>query len=205
MNEHIAQLTKDYPRLESCASQIDQAFDCLAGCFRSGGKLLLAGNGGSAADCGHWAGELLKSFRSPRRLGGEDADKLGTGLADRLQGGLPAVPLPSLTEFATAWTNDCDPEYVFAQGVWALGNPGDTLAALSTSGNSNNILRAAETARAGGLKVLGLTGESGGGLAALCDVCIRVPKTQVHHVQQLHLPVYHCLCLMLEDEFFPDL
>ncbi|MBW7997913.1 MAG: SIS domain-containing protein [Candidatus Glassbacteria bacterium] len=203
MNEHIKQLTKDYPQLESCAAEIDSAFELLAGCFRSGAKLLLAGNGGSAADCGHWAGELLKGFRRRRPLGPKEVDMLGPELGKNIQGGLPAVPLPSLVSFATAWANDCAPEYVFAQGVWALGSEGDVFAGLSTSGNSANILRAAETAAARGIKVLGLTGADGGELAALCEVCIRVPESEVHRVQQLHLPVYHCLCLMVEDEFFP--
>ena len=203
MNEHIKQLTKDYPQLESCAAEIARAFELLAGCFRCGGKLLLAGNGGSAADCGHWAGELLKGFCSRRPLGPKEVDMLGPELGKNIQGGLPAVPLPSLVSFATAWANDCAPEYVFAQGVWALGSEGDVFAGLSTSGNSANILRAAETAAARGIKVLGLTGRDGGELAALCEVCIRVPESEVHRVQQLHLPVYHCLCLMVEDEFFP--
>jgi D-sedoheptulose 7-phosphate isomerase len=204
MNLHIAGLTADFPQLKPARDNILGAFEMLAATFRGGGKLLLCGNGGSAADCGHWAGELLKSFRSPRHLGDADRQKLGPELAGRLQGGLPAVPLPSLTEFATAWANDRDPEYVFAQGVWALGKPVDTLAAITTSGNSPNVIRAAETARAIGIKVLGLTGGSGGKLAALCDRCIRVPESEVYRIQQLHLPVFHCLCLMLEDEFFPE-
>lgn len=204
MNNHIGKVIEDYPALESCATEIQRAFELLASCFHSGGKLLLAGNGGSAADCGHWAGELLKSFRSPRRLSAEDAGKLGPELAKNLQGGLPALPLPMLVSFATAWANDCDPHYVFAQGVWALGVRGDLLAGLSTSANSVNIIRAAQAAGAKGMKVIGLTGADGGRLAGLCDVCIRVPESEVYRVQQLHLPVYHCLCLMLEDEFFPN-
>jgi D-sedoheptulose 7-phosphate isomerase len=204
MDKHIERLVTEFGQLGSCAGDIEAALGLIAGAIRSGGKLLLAGNGGSAADCGHWAGELLKSFNSPRRLRGAAAEKLGPNLAGKLQGGLPAVPLPSLTEFSTAWANDCDPEYMFAQGVWALGKPGDVLVAISTSGNSSNILRAAETAKAKEIKVLGLTGKGGGKLAGKCDVCISVPETEVHRAQQLHLPVYHCLCLMLEDEFFPE-
>ena len=204
MNLHLAQLTQDYPGLASCTAQIEKTYEILSTCFRSGGKLLLAGNGGSAADCGHWAAELLKSFCKPRRLGLYNAQSFSTSLAEKLQGALPAIPLPSLTEFATAWANDRDPEYVYAQGVLALGRAGDTLAALSTSGNSANILRAVETARSKGMKIIGLSGESGGELAVLCDECICVPEREVYRVQQLHLPVYHCLCLMLEDEFFPE-
>ena len=204
MNKHIESLIGECGQLEPCADSIERGYKLIAGAFRSGGKLLLAGNGGSAADCGHWAGELLKSFNNPRKLSGAAVEKLGPELAAKLQGGLPAIPLPSLTEFSTAWANDRDPEYVFAQGIWALGKAGDTLVAISTSGNSANILRTAETARAIGIKVLGLTGKSGGELAAKCDECISVPETEVYRVQQLHLPVYHCLCLMLEEKFFPE-
>ncbi len=204
MNQNIAKMIENFPALESCAGDVRRAFELLASCFHSGGKLLLAGNGGSAADCEHWAGELLKGFRNPRKLSGADTEKLGPQLAKKLQGGLPALPLPSLVSFATAWANDCDPHYVFAQGVWALGARGDVLAALSTSGNSANIVRAAQAAGARGLKVIGLTGGDGGALASLCGVCIRVPESEVYRVQQLHLPVYHCLCLMIEDEFFPN-
>ncbi len=204
MNNHIEQMVKDFSQLEPCGEDILRAFELLASCFHSGGKLLLAGNGGSAADCGHWAAELLKSFRNPRKPGAADAEKLGPELAGKLQGGLPAVPLPSLVSFSTAWNNDCDPQYVFAQGVWALGAQGDILVVLSTSGNSANVIRAAQAAGARGMKVVGLTGGDGGRLAGVCDVSIRVPEREVWRVQQLHLPVYHCLCLMLEDEFFPD-
>lgn len=204
MNEHIAQTVEDYPQLEPCAGDIASAFELLASCFRSGGKLLLAGNGGSAADCEHWAGELLKGFCSRRPLDEASMEKLGVELGGNLQGGLPAVPLPSLVSFSTAWANDCAPEYVFAQGVWALGAENDVLAALSTTGLSANILRAGQTAAARGMKVVGLTGKGGGELAGLCDVCIRVPESDVHRAQQLHLPVYHCLSLMLEKEFFPE-
>jgi D-sedoheptulose 7-phosphate isomerase len=146
---------------------------------------------------------LLKGFRSKRTLDQTQRNTLGAELAGKLQGGLPAVPLPSLMSFSTAWANDAAPEFVFAQAVWALGKQGDILAALSTSGDAANVIEAAKVAGAKGMKVIGLTGGSGGELAVLCEVCIRVPESEVHRVQQLHLPVYHCLCLMLEDEFFP--
>jgi D-sedoheptulose 7-phosphate isomerase len=204
MKNHIKQMLEDFPQLEPCGEDIQLAFESLVSCFSCGGKLLLAGNGGSAADCGHWAGELLKSFRNPRKPGASDAEKLGPELAGKLQGGLPAIELPSLVSFSTAWNNDCDPQFVFAQGVWALGAEGDILVALSTSGNSANVIRAAQAAGARGMKVIGLTGKGGGKLAALCDISIQVPESEVYRVQQLHLPVYHCLCMMLEDEFFPD-
>jgi D-sedoheptulose 7-phosphate isomerase len=204
MNNQIEQMLKDIPQLEPCGGDVQRAFESLAACFRGGGKLLLAGNGGSASDCEHWAGELLKSFRNPRLPGASDAEKLGPELAGKIQGGLPAIPLPSLVSFSTAWNNDCDPEFMFAQGVWALGAENDILVALSTSGNSANVVRAAQAAVARGMKVIGLTGEGGGRLAELCEVSIKVPECEVYRVQQLHLPVYHCLCMMLEDEFFPN-
>lgn len=202
INRHVTELLSRYPELDACAGDIQDAFEALRGCFRSGGKVLLCGNGGSAADCEHWSAELMKGFVSRRPLTDEWRSKLGEELGGRLQGGLPAIPLPSLTSLATAFANDVDPELVFAQGVWALGREGDLLVGISTSGNSRNVLRAAETARARGLVTVGLTGADGGRLAGLCDVTVRVPEESVHKVQQYHLPVYHCLCLMLEDEFF---
>lgn len=202
MNPHIGELLRSNPALESCHVDIERAFELLRDCFRSGGKVLLCGNGGSASDCEHLSGELLKGFLSKRPLDLKWRERLGESLAGKLQGALPAIPLTGFHAFSTAFGNDVDPEYSFAQLVWALGRPGDVLVAISTSGNSRNVNHAARTAAAVGMGVLGLTGESGGELAALAPVCIRVPEKRVHLVQQLHLPVYHCLCLMLEDDFF---
>ncbi len=181
---------------------IAQAFALLGGCFAGGGKLLLCGNGGSAADAEHWSGELLKGFKSLRPLPEPERRGLPPALAARLQGGLPALPLTSFIALSTAFANDVEPRLVFAQLVWALGKPGDILAAISTSGNAANVCDAAVAARARGLRVLGLTGESGGKLAPLCDVCVRGPATETFRVQEFHLPIYHCLSLMLEERFF---
>jgi len=164
--------------------------------------VLVCGNGGSAADAEHWAGELLKGFTSNRPLPPDARKELSPRLAEGLQGALAMIPLTGFLSYRTAFANDVDADLVFAQLVWALGRPGDVLAALSTSGESINMCLAAEVAAAREMKVLVLTGETGGPLATLADVCIRVPARQTHLVQELHLPIYHCLSLMLEDELF---
>ncbi len=202
-------LTARHPALAGAKVDIAAAFEILAASFAAGGQLLIAGNGGSAADAEHIVGELMKSFVLPRtmdsdfRLAAESADPdLGPVLADGLQAALPAIALNAHTALGTAWLNDCAPELVYAQQVAGFGRPGDVLLGITTSGNSADILYAAVAARARGMKVIGLTGESGGRLAAQADVCVRVPERETFKVQELHLPVYHCLCLMLEAEFF---
>ena len=188
--------------MQCCAKEVETAHEVLLNCFKAGNKLLLCGNGGSCADCEHIAGELVKSFSRERPLDPELADKLGQELASNLHGSLPAIPLPSFTAFHTAFANDDHPEYAFAQQVIGLGKPGDVLLAISTSGNSGNVLHAINTAKATELKVIGLTGADGGKLAPLCDVAIKVPAQEVARVQELHLPVYHALCQALEDAIF---
>jgi D-sedoheptulose 7-phosphate isomerase len=180
VKNHLQELVAGFPELERCKGDIERAFRAMAACFRAGGKMLLCGNGGSAADCEHWSAEL----------------------GEKLQGALPAIPLPAFGSLNSAFANDVDPELAFAQGVWALGEQGDVLVAISTSGNAKNVLRAVEVARARGLVTVGLTGEGGGKLRRLAEICIRAPGREVHRIQQSHLPIYHCLCLMLEDEFF---
>lgn len=202
MKNHLQELVANYPGLERCQTDIKRAFQAMAACFRAGGKMLLCGNGGSAADCEHWSAELMKGFLSKRPLAKEWKRKLGADLGEKLQGALPAIPLPAFSSLSSAFANDVDPELVFAQGVWALGEQGDILVAISTSGNARNVLRAAEVARAKGLVTVGLTGEHGGKLRRLAEICIRAPGRDVHRIQQYHMPIYHCLCLMLEDEFF---
>ena len=206
---HLDTLIARYPALNGVRDALAQAYEILAGCYEAGGQLLIAGNGGSAADAGHIVGELMKSFCLPRpmdeafRKAAESADPLlGRALGERLQQGLPALALSAHTALGTAWINDCDPDLVYAQQVAGYGRPGDVLLGITTSGNSANILYAAVAARAKGLKVIGLTGASGGHLADKADCCIRVPETETFKVQELHLPVYHCLCLMLEERFF---
>ena len=206
---HLVNLIARYPILTIATDSIARAYETIADCFAAGGKLLIAGNGGSAADAEHIVGELMKSFCLPRpmsaafREAAESADpEMGRVLGEGLQQGLPAIALSAHTALGTAWMNDCDPALVFAQQVAGYGRPGDVLLGITTSGNSLNIRYAAVAARAAGLKVLSLTGAPGGKIAALSDVCIHVPATETFKVQELHLPVYHCLCLMLEERFF---
>lgn len=201
MNPHLETLATRHPSLQPFLPQIEDAWHLLAACFLSGRKLLICGNGGSAADADHWAGELLKGFAHPRPLPPEMARGLSPETASRLQWALPAIPLTGFPALASAYANDVDPEFVFAQLVFALGHAGDVLVALSTSGNSANVCRAAEVARARGLKVLALTGADGGKLKSLADLWLGVPAVSTPHVQELHLPIYHCLCLLLEEQF----
>lgn len=199
-------LTARYPNLVPCERDIGRAGELLLQSVCEGGTILLCGNGGSAADCEHIAGELLKGFCSLRPLCESDKAALarqgGGELADQLQYGIRTVALPSLISAGTAFCNDVDPAAVYAQLVYALGRPGDVLLCLSTSGNARNVCNAAVTARAKNMTVIGLTGRSGGALAPLCTVCIRVPEEETYRVQELHLPVYHALCMALEREMF---
>jgi D-sedoheptulose 7-phosphate isomerase len=201
MSSHLRNLFERYSALEECQSDIREAYNLLATAFRKDGKLLLCGNGGSAADSEHWAGEMLKGFAHSRPLSTSMRQGLPSETATCLQWAFPVIPLTGFPALSTAFSNDVDPQYVFAQLVLALGRAGDVLGALSTSGNSSNVCWAAEVARARGLPVLALTGATGGKLKALADVCICVPATQTPHVQEFHLPIYHCLSLMLEETF----
>lgn len=203
MNKHLENLICRAPALACCLPEIEQVYLTLCTAFRNGNKLLLCGNGGSAADAEHWAGELLKGFCSRRPLSQAQKESLPPELAERLQGALPVIPLTGFTALSTAFANDVDPELVFAQLVWGLGNPGDVFVGISTSGNAANVCAAAQVARARGLATIAMTGEGGGKLAPLCDRALRVPAGETYRIQEYHLPVYHCLCLMLEDEFFP--
>ena len=206
---HLDTLVARYPALAGARADIASAFELLTASFAAGGRLLIAGNGGSASDAEHIVGELMKSFVLPRpmdaafRAAAEAEDpEMGRVLADGLQPGLPAIALNAHTALGTAWLNDCQPELVYAQQVAGYGREGDVLLGITTSGNSPDVRFAAVAARAKGLKVIGLTGTTGGRLAPLTDVCIRVPETETFKVQELHLPVYHCLCMMLEERFF---
>ncbi len=197
-------LLKHYPELDVCVPQIEAAFTLLKTSYATGGKLLLCGNGGSAADADHIAGELLKGFKSRRPLSPELRVKLGDTLSDNLQGALPAIPLGNFTALNTAYLNDVDGKFAYAQLVLGLGKSGDVLLGISTSGNAENVNHALSTARALGLKTIGLTGKTGGRMRENCDVCIHAPATETFRIQEFHLPLYHALCLMLEAEFFPD-
>ena len=205
----INSLIERYPSLAACRAEIEGAVEVLVKSYESGGKLLLCGNGGSASDCDHIVGELMKGFLLKRPLDGDmRADmlrrcpELRADVLDSLQMGLPAIALHSATAFQTAFANDVSAELVYAQATLALGNKNDVLLAISTSGNSKNVVRAAEVARARGLAVIGLTGQGGGDLKGLSDVCICVPECETYKVQELHLPVYHYICAELERHFF---
>ena len=202
MNAHLRTLIDRAPRLAPCAPEVERAFRTLCRCFETGHKLLLCGNGGSASDCEHFAGELLKGFCMKRPLAASARRRLTPELAEGLQGALPAIPLTGFPALSTAFANDVDPHLVFAQLVWGLGQPGDVLLGISTSGNALNVCRAAEAARARRMPVIALTGSTGGNLRRLADVCVCAPGADTAEVQQHHLPVYHALSLMLEEEFF---
>ena len=206
---HLNHLIDRYPKLIVCREDIVKAYELLETAYSSGRKLLVAGNGGSASDSEHIVGELMKEFKLKRKVFAEQADalksidqELGDILAENLQGALPAISLTGQSSLTTAFMNDAMPELVFAQQVNGYGKPGDVYLGISTSGNSKNVLYAAVNAKAKGLKVIGLTGAKENKLMAYADVCIRVPETETYKIQELHLPVYHCLCLMLEDRFF---
>jgi D-sedoheptulose 7-phosphate isomerase len=203
LHPRIQTLIERYPALSACAASIQQAHDLMVASYRAGGKLLLCGNGGSAADADHISGELLKGFGHSRPLGPEDRDRLGPALAGKLQGALPAIPLPLFAALGTAFGNDCDGDYAYAQLVHGLGKPGDVLFGISTSGNARNVLLAVDVARKSGLKTIGLTGARGGHLAQAVDCAIQAPEDETYRIQEYHLPIYHCFCLMLEDSFFP--
>ena len=203
MNPHLTKLLSYFPELKTCEDEINKIFAALSHSLHQGGKLLICGNGGSAADAEHWTGELLKGFVKKRHLSQKEKDLLPESLANKLQGSLPAIPLTSFQALGTAFANDVDPHLIYAQLVWGLGKPEDVLIGMSTSGNAVNVGLAMEAAKAKGMTRIGLTGQGGGKLLALTDLCLRVPATETYRIQELHLPVYHCLCMMLEDEFFP--
>jgi len=207
--EYLKQLVARYPQLAECKADIAKAYEILEMAYASGRKLLVSGNGGSASDSEHIVGELMKEFKLKRRVYREQAERmreisseLGDVLADSLQGALPAISLTGHSSLTTAFMNDSEPELIFAQQVNGYGMPGDVYLGISTSGNSKNVLYAAVTAKSKGLKVIGLTGQRENQLMRYADVCIRVPETETYKIQELHLPVYHCLCMMLEEKFF---
>ena len=209
MGRYIEQLLCRYPKLENVKQEMIDAYLILEECYEKGAKLLLAGNGGSAADSEHIAGELMKRFRIPRPVSSEYADRLravdsqrGDYLARNLECALTAIPLVAHEALSTAYSNDVDGLGVFAQQLFGYGRSGDVFLAISTSGNSRNIMNATVVARASGLRVIGLTGMDGGELAKAADVVVKVPEKEIYKIQELHLPIYHCWCMMLEEHFF---
>lgn len=209
LERHIGLLVKRYPVLEDIRQNIIDAYLIMESCYVQGGKLLVAGNGGSAADSEHIAGELMKSFKHSRPVGEELEEKLksidpvrGESLAKNLECCLTAIPLVAHESLTTAYLNDVDGQGVFAQQLFGFGRTGDVFLGISTSGNSKNVMNATVVARALGIKVIGLTGVQGGELAEVADVVVKVPESETYMIQELHLPIYHCWCLMLEDRFF---
>ncbi len=207
----LEELIERYPSLTHLEGDIRKAAECIVTCFTNDRKLLICGNGGSSADADHIAGELMKGFEKGRPLERDFKDRLlkypserGKYLSEKLQRGFQAISLSAHTALITAVANDMDPDIIFAQQVAGYGKDGDVLLAISSSGNSQNVLDAAITARAKGMKVIGLTGESGGKLMTHCDILINVPGRRTAHVQELHLPVYHAICRMVEDAVFDN-
>lgn len=202
-------LIANYPELQVCSDDILAAYDLLLDCVNSHGKILTCGNGGSAADATHIVGELMKGFKLPRRLSPltrniftKDFGEQGTRLADCLQSAIPAIALTDQTAINTAVVNDNGADMQFAQQVYGYGRVGDVLIAISTSGNSVNVVNACMTAHVVGTRVISMTGENGGKMKELSDVTIRVPSHMTFRVQEYHLPVYHALCAMLEAALF---
>ncbi len=205
----IEELIKSHPELTGYKDNIIQAFDMLKQCYLVGGKVLVCGNGGSAADSEHIVGELMKGFRYKRRVSKENEELLkarypeeGDYLSNNLQGALPAISLVSQSAVFTAFINDVAADMIYAQQVYGYGRSGDVLIGISTSGNSVNVVNAVKVAKAFGIKTIGLTGENGGSMDRLCDLNIKVPAKETFKVQEYHLPIYHALCAMLECEFF---
>jgi len=209
-HEHLARLVERYPVLKDGIHAVESAYGMIVECYRNGGTVLTCGNGGSSADSDHIVGELMKGFLKKRPLPEamqtalRAADpELGGVLASRLQTALPAIDLSAQSALATAFANDVDASLIYAQQVLGYGRPADVLLGISTSGNASNVLAAFLAARAKGVRTIGLTGASGGRMKDRCDLWIPVPAASTPDVQELHLPVYHCLCAMVEEHFFP--
>jgi D-sedoheptulose 7-phosphate isomerase len=209
MHLEFERLQERYPDLRDAIPSVQAAYEVLSNTFRSGGKLLICGNGGSAADSDHIVGELMKGFELPRPIDDDLRERLtrydverGAYLAARLQKALPAISLSGHAALSTAISNDTAGDMVYAQQVIGYGRKGDTLLGISTSGNSANVVNALHVASALELKTIGLTGKGGGQMVELCDVTVCVPYSRTLEVQERHLAIYHALCIALEQEFF---
>ena len=205
----LNELIERYPTLAACREYIEAAKNAIVDCYEKGGKLLLVGNGGSAADSEHIVGELMKGFLLKRPIPDSKREdmkarcpEIASSVLDKLQMGLPAISLTSINALNSAFANDVDPELMFAQSVFALGKAEDVLIAISTSGNAKNVAEAARVARAIGMKVIALTGRDGGALKKLSDVCVIAPECETFKIQELHLPIYHYICAAVEQHFF---
>ena len=202
---YLDNLTERYPELAPLKEKIGAAIDMIIESYKNGGKVLLCGNGGSAADSEHISGELLKGFMELRRPEGDELAALTEALGEdavKLQRGVAAVPLTSLSASLSAFANDVDPELVFAQLTYALGKKEDVLICLSTSGNSKNVVKAAKVAKALGIKTIGMSGESGGAFLSICDITVNAPSSETYKVQEYHLPIYHAICAEVEKILF---
>ena len=197
VNVHLNNLLNRYPVLDKCKTDIISSFFALRECYTNNKKLMVCGNGGSAADAGHIVGELMKGFLLQRTPDGNAGD-----IEKQLQKALPVIDLTQNTALITAISNDMNPTLVFAQQVYGYGEKGDVLLGISTSGNAKNIMEAAKLAKEMNITVISLTGASGGAIVDCSDISICVPAVSTAEIQELHLPVYHCLCAMLEEEFF---
>lgn len=200
--KHVDLLIKRYPALCVCRADIELTVKAIVSMHRDGGKLLLCGNGGSAADCEHISGELLKGFRSKRPLNDDELCGLEGEIRSKLQRGVAAIPLPSFSALKTAFSNDVSADCAFAQLVFSLGGQNDVLLCISTSGNAENVCNAAKVGKEMGLKTVSMTGKSGGALFSLSDICIRAPEDETYKIQELHLPVYHAICAEVEEILF---
>jgi D-sedoheptulose 7-phosphate isomerase len=211
MHPTLTQLLEKFPALEPLLPQVQRTYDVLLACYQRGGQVLICGNGGSASDAEHVVGELMKGYLSRRPVTAELRAALtaaypaeGAYLADKLQGALPTISLASHTSLITAIVNDIAGDLIFAQQVYGYGRPGDVLLAISTSGNSPNVLHAVRVAHVRGLTTIGFTGRGGGQLAALADVALCVPADRTADIQERHLALYHALCALLEEALFPQ-
>lgn len=207
--DFLEELIRRYPQLEPLTDEIRKASNALIACYEQGKKVLVCGNGGSCSDSDHIVGELMKGFENMRPVREslkndlvEIAGERGMYLAGKLQQALPAISLTAHSALITAVANDTDASLIFAQQVMGYGNEGDVILGISSSGNSQNVIDALITAKAKNMTVIGLTGETGGKMKPFCDILINVPGRRTAFVQELHLPVYHVLCMMVENHFF---
>ena len=205
----LNELLSRYPQLISCEEDIENAVKAIIDCYKKGGKLILCGNGGSCADCDHIVGELMKGFLKLRPLTDEkkaemkaNCDLLDDELLNKLQGGLPAIALPSISALNSAFCNDVDPVLIYPQPLMSLADENDILIGISTSGNSKNVFGAVKVGKGLGIKVIGLTGALGGKLKDIADICICAPETETFKIQELHLPIYHYICAAVEEYFW---
>lgn len=205
----LNELLNRFPNLKECENDIEKAVNSIINCYENGGKILLCGNGGSCADCDHIVGELMKGFLKLRPLNNEKKEQMKKNcnlvddeLLNNLQGGLPAIAIPSITALNSAFCNDVDPELVYAQPLMALAKQNDILIGISTSGNSKNVYGAVKVAKALGIEIIGLTGKTGGKMKEIADICICAPETETFKIQELHLPIYHYICAKVESHFF---